>query len=93
MKQWPSKDPDEVLDYDVKWDRRLAGDAISASQWFKVFGDDALVVDMDTFTSQRTKVWFSGGTPSGTYEYTNRVHTIGGRTMDQTVTLQVVASK
>ena len=30
---WPSKDPDEVLDYELDWSLRLAGDTIVTSTW------------------------------------------------------------
>lgn len=32
--KWPSKDPDEVLDYSIDWSRFLGTATISSVQWF-----------------------------------------------------------
>lgn len=85
---WPSKDPDEVLDYEIDWTTRLAGDTILTSTW-TISPDSLLVKNSDTFTGSTTTIWLQGGTLGKTYELTNRVTTAGGRTMDQTVDLLI----
>jgi hypothetical protein len=100
---WPVKDPDEVLDYDVDWTQRLysadeldqvaAGatvvpaDTIASSQFTLPAG--TLVANSSSFTSVRTKVWLSGGADGQSYLVLNRITTVGGRTMDQTMKLKV----
>jgi hypothetical protein len=37
----------------------------------------------------RTKVWLSGGADGQSYLVLNRITTVGGRTMDQTMKLKV----
>lgn len=81
---WPDKDPDEVLDYVVRWAARLAGDTIDTSTWVVPAG---LTKDSDTKTGTTTTIWLSGGTAGQEYSLVNRVVTAGGRTMDQTITL------
>lgn len=83
---WPDKDPDEVLDYELDWSARLSsGETISTSTWIV---PDGIVEDSSSKTDSVTKIWLSGGT-AGSYSFTNRIVTSGGRTMDQSVTLSV----
>jgi hypothetical protein len=85
--KWPKKDPDEVLDYVLDWSARLDGDTIATSIWIV---DEALTKDSDSFTDSTTTIWLSGGTaPARALQLTNRVTTAGGRTKDQTVTLDI----
>lgn len=85
---WPNKDPNEVLDYQLNWARRLAeGDAIASSTWIVDEGD--VVVDSDDFTDEKTTVWLSGGAVDTRCKLTNRVTTEGGRTMDQSVIIRI----
>lgn len=87
------KDPDEVLDYKLDWAARLdPGDTISTSQWLEPVGSGApMVQDSAEFTPTSTTIWLSGGELNATYDITNRVTTLGGRTMDQTVRLKCKA--
>lgn len=91
--QWDPKDPDEVLDYDLDWTARLAGDTIATSAWSLVppSPDALLMVNSNTFGASGTKVWLRGGTltPNGYYALRNRITTAGGRTFDQTVRLKI----
>ena len=95
MLAFPSKDPNEVLDYVLDWSDRLeTGDTISTSAWSLVTADNpdsVLVIDSDSNTTTTTTVWLSAGTVDKTYYLLNRVVTTGGRTMDQTVVLRVAA--
>ena len=85
--QWPPKDPDEVLDYNIDWSPRLTSpDVISASEWIV---PDGLVVENEIMTDNSTTIWLSSGTLAAAYDVLNRVDTMEGRTMDQTVTLKI----
>lgn len=84
--QWPSKDPDEVLDYAVDWTARLAGDTIATST-FLLEKAEGLVIDSQSNTATVSTVWLSGGTENKTAYILCRIETAGGRIMDQTVTL------
>ena len=88
---WPSKDPDEVLDYEINWTARLAGDTISSSEWVLPTADavDPLVLDSDNNDTTSATAWLSGGKLGKSYEITNRVVTATGRTMDQIVVLNI----
>lgn len=83
--EW-SKDPDEVLDYAIDWKARLAGDTIASSTWTV---PDGLTQDQASFSGSRAIIWLSGGTLDQTYSILNRIMTVGGRTMDQTITLAI----
>lgn len=87
---WPFKDPDEILDYRINWVARLGVDTIVTST-FSVAVGAGLVVDSNSFTDTITTVWLSGGTLGVTYQVLNRITTLGGRTMDQTVKLKIKA--
>ena len=86
---WPAKDPDEVLDYQIVWTARLDGDTIATSAW--QVGGSGLVIDSDANTTTTTTVWLSAGVLGTKYHIVNRVITAGGRTMEEGVTLRVRA--
>jgi hypothetical protein len=85
---WPTKDPDEVLDYKIDWTDRLEDDeTILSSTWIVPVG---LTQNSSITQAKTTTVWLSGGATLGKiYKVLNRVVTSGGRTMDQTVELKV----
>lgn len=92
--RWPSKDPDDVLDYRIDWlgDASEPGhlygldDAISDSTWIVPAG---ITKDSDTNDDGSTTIWLSGGTAGETYEIVNRITTDDGRVFDQTVKIKV----
>jgi hypothetical protein len=87
---WDNKDPNETLDYRIDWLPRLEADTIETSTWTVPAGlthDDDNISD----SGAETVVWLSGGTIGETYEILNRIVTVGGRTMDQTVSLTIEA--
>lgn len=87
---WPPKDPDEVLDYEIDWTARLSSDTISNSPLSSIWIlPDGLIKDDDLQTDSTTTIWLSGGTLGSSYVLTNRIKTVGGRTMDQSVKLQI----
>ena len=83
---WPYKDPDEVLDYQLDWMARLAGDTIASSTWIVPNG---ITKNSDSKTETTTTIWLSGGTIGASLSITNRIETVGGRTMDQSVSLKI----
>lgn len=84
---WPFKDPDEVLDYSIDWSGRLSGDdTISLSVWTV---PDGITNEEEDKSGATTTLWLSGGSEGQTYSFLNRVTTVGGRVMDQTVTLKI----
>ena len=91
MLAWPTKDPDDVLDYTLDWSLRLVtGDDITTSVWFTDSATSpGLEMDSDTFDGNSATVWLSGGIPGTTYIVTNRVTTNAARIMDQSVKLKV----
>lgn len=85
--KWPPKDPDEVLDYQIDWSKRVANtDAIVSSTWIVPTG---ITKDSDSFTDFATIIWLSSGTLDEEYTLTNRVTTTEGRTMDQSVDIKI----
>lgn len=87
MLQWPDKDPDETLGYQINWSRRLrSGDSISSSIWEVAGG---LTKVEDSFDGKTTTIWLSGGTSGSKYTLTNRVNTVGARVMDQSVSIKI----
>lgn len=88
MQSWPPKDPDEVLDYEIDWSNRLTGgDTIDTSTW--IVEDGTVAVDTDSKTTTATVAWLSGGANGETCILTNRVVTVGGRTMDEAVKIKI----
>lgn len=86
--EWPYKDPDEVLDYQLDWSGRLGSDTIASSSWTVPAG---ITKNSDTNTTTVTTIWLSSGTLNSSYDLQNRVTTTGGRTMDQTVRIRIKA--
>jgi hypothetical protein len=84
---WPFKDPEGVLDYEIDWSDRLDGDTISSSDW----EIEAGITEGSSNTTTVTKIWLSGGTIGEKYVLTNRIVTAGGRTMDQSTRIAVKA--
>ncbi len=88
------KDPDEVLDFGIRWGDYLAGneldpaDTVVTSTILPVTG---IAVDSSSYdaASQTAAVWLSGGTTGVNYSITNRVVTQGGRTYDRTLVVLV----
>lgn len=93
MLTWPSKDPNEILDYQLNWadpdDPRLeTGETLLTSTFSVVSGD--VVIDSSSFVGTGlTTVWLSSGTVGTACVILNRVTTSGGRTYDQSVKLRI----
>lgn len=90
MLKWPFKDPDEVLDYQIDWSPRLIdGDIIINSIFIPDTSSGDINVDSTAFTTTSSTIWLSGGAINATYIFVNRVTTEAGRTMDQSVSIQI----
>lgn len=87
MLRWPSKDPDEVLDYRVDWSARVGTDDVIATTEWEV--PDGITKDSDTNDDDSTTIWLSGGELGTTYTLLNRITTDDGRTMDQSVKIRI----
>ena len=84
---WPSKDPDELLDYQINWTVALAGDTIISSTWQINSAD--LINDHDTYGPNSTVIWLTGGVLNQSYQCTNTINTAGGRIFQQTVGISI----
>lgn len=85
---WPSKDPDEVLDYVHDWSARLASDPITGTPTATVTLGDVTIDSVST-SSNETTVWLSGGTNGTLCKVELECSTTGGRTFQETVQLWV----
>lgn len=86
MKSWPSKDPDEVLDYELDWEPRLGDDTLATVTWTVPAG---LTKTDEDISGAIAVLWLSGGTVGESYTIACRAVTAGGRTYDETLRLAV----
>lgn len=97
MLTWPTKDPNEVLDYQIDWDdedppgpRLVDGETISTSTFSIVSGDVVIAVSpAPSVADGVTTVWLTGGTADTSAVILNRVVTSAGRTYDKSVKLRI----
>ena len=88
-RSWPPKDPNDILDYDIDWSRRLeAGETITDAD-FAQANDAGITILKTSFTDSVAKVWLSGGTAGVIAELTCTINTSAGRQMDKTVPLVI----
>jgi hypothetical protein len=84
-----TKDPDEVADYRVDWGTFLGTDSDTIVTG--TFSADAgITIDSEEMTSTSMDVWLSGGTDKEDYEIANRITTLGSRTWERTILIQVI---
>jgi hypothetical protein len=89
---WDPKDPDETVNYELRWDGQLAaGDLIATSAWTDVTG---AVVEVDSVRADNlaTLARVSGGADGVTAALTNTITTTEGETLEQLVLLPIVAN-
>lgn len=87
---WPSKDPNEVLDYQHDWTARLDGDTILTTTAVVDLGDvvrDSQFANSPTAGSQT--VWLSAGTDGTKCHLTLQATTTGGRVMEEGITIRI----
>lgn len=89
FKAWPDKDPDAVLDFEMKWGDWLEGDTIANSEWIVPDGISKDPDKGDTKTDTTTVIWLSGGTEGEKYTLTNRITTAAGRIDDRSATVKI----
>lgn len=87
---WPSKSPNERLDYTINWAAALGTDTIVSSTW--TISDSGLTTDDNTFAPVTATIWLLGGTPNTLYTVTNTITTAGTRVYVQQVNIKVVSS-
>ena len=84
--EWFIKDPNAVLDYTIDWSRWLGTDTISTATWTVQTGITKVT---DSKTTTTATVWLSGGTAGTDYTVTCRITTVGVRTDDRSIKIQV----
>ena len=74
-----TKQPADVLDYDIDYTDWLGSDTIASKT---VTADDGITIDSSAITGAgtRVKTWISGGTTATTYKITVTITTTGGLT-------------
>lgn len=88
MQSWPSKDPDEVLDYQFDWTSRLVTNETITTSTFLV-ADGSVTLTNPTVAGALTTIWISGGVAGEANTVTNRIVTNQGRTYDESAKLRV----
>ncbi len=88
MLNWPSKDPQEVLDYRIDWaDQLAASETILTATVTQAGG--TVVIDSSSVDAAEVIIWLSGGALEEVCVFTNRITTNQGRTYDQSVRLRI----
>lgn len=88
---WPSKDPGDVLPYEIDWTARLAGDLIATSL-YTLTDAAGVTIDSQSNTDDTATVWISGGTDGDTAIIVDTITTVGGLTLVETVLLPIISS-
>ena len=84
--------PTENLDYTINWTTRgLGTDTIATSTW--VVSPNDLTSSNPSNTTTTTTIWLTGGTAGNFYTVTNTITTAGGREMQETFTMNIVAQR
>lgn len=94
------KDPQDVLDYAVDWNRSRDGapdgtgmlapsETITDSTWVVQTGLTKEASPAPTSVAGKTTVWISGGIAGQRYEITNHITTSQGRQYDKTISVYV----
>jgi hypothetical protein len=84
--------PASLLDYTINWATRgLGTDTIASSSWDIAPAGLSGASPAPSFTASTTTVWLSGGTAGAYYTATNTIITAGGRGMEETFIIKIVA--
>lgn len=86
---WPAKDPDETLNYLIRWAPRIPGDNINEATFSVISGHVSIQGSSFDGTANTTTVILSGGTEGEVCEIHCRATTVGGLVLDQTVQLRI----
>jgi hypothetical protein len=91
------KDPSEVLDYTIDWNKTVKDDNIGGadpvSEWFLPSNSSVQIRSEggpgSTHTQKTTTIWLTGGNEGDNIPITNRIHTTGGRVHYRTFLLSI----
>ena len=99
--RWPSKDPDETLDYSLDWSRFLGSNTISSVAWYLYTADgvktpvssapvvDGLSAGSQSNTSTIATIVLSQGDLNKEYRITCAITFGGGLIAERTTSLQI----
>jgi hypothetical protein len=88
MQSWPSKDPNEVLDYQFDWtDRLVTSETITTSTF--IVAEGSVTTSNPSILAGFTTVWIAGGVAGEVNTITNRIVTNQGRTYDESAKLRI----
>ncbi len=89
--KWPEpKDPNEKVDFTVDWSKRLdTGDTIETTTFTVTEG--TVTVDSSSASGKIATVWLTGGSSGEVCPVLNRIITVGGREMEQTILLEILS--
>ena len=87
---WPSKDPNAILNYALDWSKFLGTDTITASAW--ALSDSSLVNNASSFTAKVATIQLKSGTLNNTYTCINTVTLASGQVAVQSVNIKIAAS-
>ena len=99
--KWPTKDPDEVLDYSIDWSRFLKGTPISSVRWYVydrnnvktelVVGQDVDGISATAATTSATvaTIVLSGGTLNKEYKIGCAITFGASLVTERTVSLRI----
>jgi hypothetical protein len=95
MLSWPSKDPGDILDYQLDIEPALVGNEGDTIESVDVEVDPSqpgdLALDNVAADGYRIVIWLSSGQPGVTYNVTVKTTLASGRTLQRTVLLPVLA--
>lgn len=95
MLSWPSKDPGDILDYQLDIEPALIGNEGDTIESADVEVDPNqpgdLALDNVAADGYRVVIWFSGGQAGVTYNVTVKTTLASGRTLQRTLLLPVLA--
>lgn len=92
---WPTKDPDERLDYTLNWGKELSkhNDSIFESYWSIIDDDNTLTIENNGISGHFTYVWLTDGVDKQRYVLMNRIVTDDGRIYERTVSIVIQDNK
>ena len=83
-----TKQPNDILDYDVRYSRWLASDDELQSK--TITADEGITIDSSVIVDgEFVKVWLSGGTDGETYKVTVLAVTVNGRSKEKEFRIKV----
>ncbi|MDB5420667.1 MAG: hypothetical protein JWR59_614 [Brevundimonas sp.] len=91
--KWPNRYDDELLDYQVDWTARLAGDEIVGEVTAEPSAGSSLEASSISTADGVTTLWLSGGGPGPKLASVHLVATTtGGRKIAETVRISILTT-